>query len=198
VTLPIRITKSEDAMASDAGHAGYGLVTRALHWAMALLLALQLLVGYAIERADDLLEWAVDRWLGGEDGVLVAVHLRLGLVILALATVRLVWRRTAGLPPWAPGLSPTERRIAHRTEQVLYATMFLIPLTGLALVLLSGEDWDIGGVRWQAPLDVVDDDVLLGAHVATHLTFFAALAVHVGLVLKHQLIDRDRLLRRML
>lgn len=27
---------------------------------------------------------------------------------------------------------------------------------------------------------------------------FAALAVHVGMVLKHQLIDRDRLLNRML
>jgi cytochrome b561 len=28
--------------------------------------------------------------------------------------------------------------------------------------------------------------------------FFVAIALHVGLVLKHQLIDRDRLLRRML
>jgi len=49
-----------------------------------------------------------------------------------------------------------------------------------------------------APLELVDDDVLLAAHIATHLVFFAALAVHVGLVLKHQLVDRDGLLKRML
>ncbi|WP_420082158.1 hypothetical protein ACN6AT_34740 [Streptomyces sp. JL4002] len=48
---------------------------------------------------------------------------------------------------WAPTLTRCERRLAHRTEVLLYA-----------------------------------------------LTF----AVHVGLVLKHQLRDRDGLLRRML
>lgn len=76
--------------------------------------------------------------------------------------------------------------------------MFLIPLTGLALLLVSGEDWDLGTREWQAPLELADDDVLLGAHIATHLAFFAAFATHVGLVLKHQFIDRDALLRRML
>jgi cytochrome b561 len=34
-------------------------------------------------------------------------------------------------------------------------------------------------------------------HVASHVAFFVALAAHLGLVLKHQVIDRDRLGRRM-
>lgn len=76
--------------------------------------------------------------------------------------------------------------------------MFLIPFTGLALALVSGEDWDLGGREWEAPYEGADDDVLLWAHIATHVTFLTAFTVHVGLVLKHQLIDRDRLLRRML
>jgi cytochrome b561 len=45
---------------------------------------------------------------------------------------------------------------------------------------------------------LVDDDILLGAHILTHVAFFLAFAVHVGLVLKHQFVDRDNLLRRML
>jgi cytochrome b561 len=61
---------------------------------------------------------------------------------------------------------------------VLYLLLFVVPLTGLWLVVVS------------------DDAVAL--HVAGHIAFFVALALHVGLVLKHQLIDRDRLLRRML
>lgn len=82
------------------------------------------------------------------------------------------------MPPWAPGLSQGERTLAHWTERVLYALLLWIPLSGLGLVFVS--------------------DDLLGAHVAGHVAFYVAIAAHVGLVLKHQLVDRDRLLRRML
>jgi cytochrome b561 len=43
---------------------------------------------------------------------------------------------------------------------------------------------------------VSDDAVAL--HVASHIAFFCVVVAHIGLVLKHQLIDRDHLLRRMI
>jgi cytochrome b561 len=176
----------------------YGSVFKFLHWTMFLALGAQFVVGYAMDRGEFLLEWAVERWLGGEEEALLPVHVALGLLILTLALIRVTWRRRAGLPPWAEGLSPAERRLAHATERLLYWLMFLIPLTGLALVLFSGEDWDLRRGEWRAPWDWADDDLLLAGHVATHVVFFGALAAHVGLVLKHQLVDRDGLLRRML
>ncbi len=185
-------------MASNEPQGRYGLVARILHWAMAAAIALQLVLGYGIDRLDDLTEWVVDGLFGGNDGIVVVAHLVLGVLIFALAVVRLAWRKIAGLPDWAPGLSERERLLAGRVEKVLYAAMFLIPVTGIGLVLLSGEDWDLVRGTWVAPLDVIDDDVLLGAHIATHVAFFIALALHVGLILKHQLVDRDRILRRML
>lgn len=109
---------------------------------------------------------------------LLTVHVALGLTILVLAVARLLWRRRTTLPPWAPTLSAAERTLAHWTERVLYTTLLAIPSTGLWLVL-------------------VDDDAV-ALHVISHVAFFAAFAAHVGLVLKHQLVDRDRLLRRML
>lgn len=177
---------------------GYGFFTKFLHWMMFLALAAQFLVGYAMERADDLFEWAVDRWMGGEDDMLLIPHVVLGVFILLLAVIRVIWRKATALPPWAEGLTAVERRVAHRVEQTLYWMMFLIPITGLALVLITGEDWDLGGREWQAPREWVDDDVVLGAHIATHLVFFGAFLTHVGLVFKHQFIHRDGLLRRML
>ena len=57
--------------------------------------------------------------------------------------------------------------------------MFAIPITGLWLI-------------------VADDDDALTPHVIAHVAFFVVITLHVGLVLKHQLLDRDRLLRRML
>lgn len=180
------------------GEHGYGLISKLLHWLVFLALMAQFVIGYAIDRADDLLEVVVDRWFAGEEEGLLIVHAVLGVTILALALVRLTWRKVAGLPPWAEQLSDGERRLQHRLEQVLYSLQFLIPITGLALLFLSGEDWDLNGGRWEAPLDLFDDDLLLGAHISTHLAFFVAFALHVGLVLKHQLIQRDGLLRRML
>lgn len=106
--------------------------------------------------------------------------------------------RATPLPPWAEDLTEAERRIEHRVEQALYGTLFLIPLTGLGLVLLSGEQWGLGPGEWEAPWQLADDDVLLAAHVTTHVVFFVTLAIHVGQVLKHQVVDRDRLLNRML
>ena len=84
---------------------GYGVVTKVLHWAMVAALAVQFVVGYAMERADDLLDGPVDRWLGGEDDLLLIVHAAIGTGILGLAVIRVLWRRLTPLPTWAEGLS---------------------------------------------------------------------------------------------
>lgn len=176
------------------GAHGYGIVTKVLHWTVFVAMAAQFAVGYLLD-ADDSGRGrgrgrgrsgdpGRGRGRGGEDGydpigddMLLTVHVVLGATVLLLGAARLAWRLATPLPPWAPALTPRERRLAHGTETVLYAATFAIPLTGIALVL-SGDD-------------------LLVAHIGAHIAFFAALALHVGLVLKHQLLNRDGLLRRM-
>lgn len=181
----------------------YGVVSRTLHWVTLAALAAQFTVGWLLDvddggggrgrgrgrggesgrgrgrGGDDEggVSDVLDRVLSGDDALLTA-HVALGLTVLLLASVRLLWRRLAGLPPWAETLSEAERRWAHWTERLLYATLVVMPLSGL-LVLL----WD---------------DDALPVHVGAHLVFAAALASHLGLVLKHQLVLRDGLLRRML
>lgn len=209
------------------GEHGYGLVTKVLHWATVLAIAAQFVVGYRIEdgdaadsvcdppgeergggdtsdaeeerldrledaceaqqdRLDDQADEPVDAAFGdlgtGDllDGGLSLPewHVLLGLTILALGVVRVVWRRTTPLPPWAPALTPAERRLEGLLEKALLALLFVIPATGLLLV--AGED------GW------------LPAHVTAHVAFFGAVALHVGLVLRHTVVRRDRHLRRML
>lgn len=181
------------------GPEGYGVVTKLVHWATVVLLTAQFSVGYALTGADWPLEWAVDRWFGGDEEGLLWVHVGIGVALLLVAAFRTLWRVATPLPPWAEALSAGERRLASTVERVLYWLLWLIPLSGLALLLLTGEDWEVGRDReWQPPLELVDDDALLSVHIATHVTFFVALAVHVGLVLRHTVVSRDGLLRRML
>jgi cytochrome b561 len=88
-----------------------------------------------------------------------------------------LWRRTAGLPPWAESLSAGERTWAHWTEKALLTLLFVIPLSGILLVVVSYD--------------------LLPLHIAAHIGFFVTVAAHVGLVVKRTLVQRDRLLHRM-
>ncbi|MEV8313357.1 cytochrome b/b6 domain-containing protein [Streptomyces sp. NPDC059900] len=179
------------------GPHGYGAVTKTLHWVVFVAMAAQFVVGYLLDVDDSGRGRGRGRGRGegpgrgrgrgggSEDGyepfgddALLTLHVGLGAAVLLLAVVRLVWRQATPLPPWAPSLTHRERRLAHGTETALYAAMFAVPITGVALVL-SGDD-------------------LLVVHVAAQILFMAGLAVHIGLVLKHQFVDRDRLLRRML
>src|SRR5690606_41437269 len=105
-----------------------------------------------------------DSCFDGEAGGLTLVRAALGSGMLLKTVVRRVWRRTAGLPPWAPGLSRRERAVAHTVEVGLYWLLLLIPVSGLGLFLFSGESWKLGRGEWRAPWAWVDDDVLLAVH----------------------------------
>jgi cytochrome b561 len=111
------------------------------------------------------------------DGLsLPELHVSLGLGII-LAVVRLLWRRTTPLPPWAEHLSAGERRLEGRLEKLLLALLIVVPATGLLLVA-AGDDW-------------------LPVHVAAQIAFLVGIAVHVGLVLSHTVVRRNRHLARM-
>ena len=175
------------------GEHGYGWVTRTLHWLTFGLLVAQFVVGYLMDdeggqgrgrgrgRGGDGSGHGRGRGRGGgeeEVVTLLPVHVGLGIAILVLAIVRVFWRVSTPLPPWAESLSAAERKIAHHTERWMLVMLFVIPPTGLVVLL--------------------GDDDLLGLHVAAHIVFFVTLATHLGLVLGRGLRGRPVLLRRML
>jgi cytochrome b561 len=180
-----------------SGEHGYGALAKTLHWLTVVALIAQFTIGYRLDVDDSGRGRGRGRGRGGESGrgrgrggeddggylsdpdTLLTVHVLLGVLILTLAVIRVVVRTVDGLPPWAETLSHRERSVAHWSERTLLVLLFGVPASGIVLVA-SG-----------------DDDVL-PVHVSAHIAFFVALAAHLGLVLKHQLLDRDRLLGRML
>ena len=172
-------------MTSMAEARAYGATTRTLHWVTVLALLAQFTVGYLLDVDDSGRgrgrgrggESGRGRGRGGDDDSaldlgwnLLTAHVSLGLLIVLLAVTRVVWRRHAGLPPWAETLGDGVRRFVTATERVLLTLLFVVPLTGLALVL--------------------GDDDLLWLHVTAHIAFFVALAAHVGVVLRRGLLSR--------
>lgn len=169
------------------GPHGYGAVTKTLHWLTVLALVGQVVVGYTMDADDSGRgrgrgrsgESGRGRGRGGDDdglGVLdggfdlVDLHVLLGIAVIALALTRIVWRRSTPLPPWDERLSGAERRLVTATERVLLALLVAVPATGIALVL--------------------GDDDLLPLHIAGHVALYAAVALHLAVVVRRRLVGR--------
>ena len=133
-------------------------------------------------REDDYVSTAFSDVVSGNfvgDGVsLPEAHVLLGFSVILLGLVRVVWRATTPLPPWAPFLRPAERRLESVLEKALLTLLFVVPGTGL-LLIARGSDW-------------------LAAHIVAQVVLLGVVAVHVGLVLSHTVLRRDGQLRRML
>ncbi len=177
-------------------HDAYGGLTKTFHWITVGLFAFQLLSALIMLRLDD-------------DGTVIGVgrdswynwHKSLGLVALLVAIGRLWARRAGELPAWAPTLTETEKRLVHRAEQLLYIAMFLMPLSGFVFTMAAGYGVQFAGL-FALPNPIGRSELLGEAarilHVGCAIALGLALTAHLGVVLRHTLLLRDGLLRRML
>ncbi len=168
----------------------YGSVAQALHWVVVLLLIGQVAVGKIAHEMPD----------GFDKLVLLARHKSVGITILGLALLRLAWR-LIDRPP-APPPMPRWQFIASRaTHWGLYALLFAMPLTGWMMSSASNYPVSWFGLL-QLPDFVAPDRDLKHLMEEIHETLAKALIalalLHVGAALKHQFIDRDGLIWRML
>ena len=178
----------------------YTGVAVALHWLIAVSILFQIMLGW---RMDDHGNSAVTF-------LVFQLHKSIGITILLLSLARLGWRLANPPPPLPAQLKPWERWLAHATHLGFYAIMIGLPLTGWLLVSASKTNiptllygvlpWPhIPGVAELAPpAKLVWHKVgELGHGLLAKLTYLL-LALHVAGALKHQLVDRDGTLARMI
>lgn len=173
----------------------WGAISMVLHWLVALLVLGLMAVGFYMESGltDDLKTLFT----------LFQGHKSLGLLVLALAILRLGWRWLNPSPPLPDTLKPWERTAARATHLALYALLLAQPLVGWLMV--SASPLEVPTI-W---FGLVDVPHLIGPDKATeglmkrlHWIFawalIALIALHIAAALKHHLILRDDVLRRML
>jgi cytochrome b561 len=175
---------------------GYGALTKLLHWLIVALFAFQYVAGNIMVRIgpdDTVLALSQDTYFNW--------HKSIGLVALGLAVFRLLARKRGRLPDWAPTLSRRERAFIHRNEQILYTAMFVLPVAGFVYVMAGGYGVRLFGMT-DLPNPIGELPALATAakwvHIVGGYILLASILAHFGLVLRHQLVMRDRLLHRML
>jgi cytochrome b561 len=168
----------------------YGSVAQGLHWVVVLLLIGQVTVGKIAHEMPD----------GFDKLVLLARHKSVGITILGLAVLRLAWRRFDRPPPPPP--MPRWQLLASRaTHAALYVLLFAMPVTGW--LMSSASNYPVSWFGLVQLPDFVEPDhglkeLMEETHELLASTLIALALLHVAAALKHQFLDRDGLLWRML
>ena len=130
-----------------------------------------------------------------------ALHKSLGLTILALATLRLLWRLYAGAPRPVPGTPRWQDRVASVTHWLLYGLLFAIPLSGWTFNSAAGYPLQWFKLFNLPSLVTRDADLrqLAGnVHELLFWTLVGLALLHAAAALYHHIFQRDDTLARML
>lgn len=184
----------------------YDSIAQILHWTTVLLVAALLVMGKAGLVEADHPGSATFMWHGS-----------LGVLVLVLAAARLLWRLVSPAPdlPWT---MTRLGRVAAKTMHVsLYALLIALPLTGWLAASSEGSRVNFFNVatlpRWEraGPTHAAaavapraqetgenGENLAEESHDLLSDALLVLVSLHLLAALKHQFIDHDGLIRRML
>ena len=170
----------------------YGLLTRILHWCVALLMSVLIGLGWWMVSLSYYDPWYHDatQW-----------HKALGMFVLFIASAKVLWSMLNHTVLLGANLKAWERVAARATHLLLLLLMVLIPSTGYVVSTSAGDgimifSWTEVPAMFAINTAVRDWAITIHYWSAYGLALFALL--HAAAAIKHQFVDRDGTLRRML
>lgn len=170
----------------------YSLTAIGLHWLMALLIVSAFALGVTMVDIPGLTPTKLTYF---------SWHKWLGITVLWLASLRLLWRLTHRPPVYPAGMPSWQKKTANGLHGLLYLLMFAVPVSGYFYSLAAGVPVLYLKLIPLPVLIAPDPELkalLKQVHYVLNLTLLACVVLHVLAALKHQFIDRDGVLKRML
>lgn len=175
----------------------YGSITRGFHWLTALLVITLIPVALIAQQLpfDTSEELTRKAWL-------FSLHKTLGVSVFLVSLARIAWALSQPKPAPLHPDHKTETFMAETAHWLLYGSLVLAPMSGwIHHAATSGFApiwWPLGQ---NLPL-VAKSETIAALFGGAHWVFGKVMAVtiflHVAGAIKHQIIDRDATLRRML
>ena len=170
----------------------YPLVLRVLHWGLAFLLVVQVALGFAAEY------WTTQT----TSHVLLAMHFRLGVTILALMLLRLALRLVSPVPPAEVHTSRWRRYVRSSVQSLIYLLVLVLPISGHVIWVWMGADRTLfAGVQIPALFIPPDDETGRAfawyAHVYGAWLLLGLVVLHVIAAWRQSLQEHAFIARRM-
>ena len=169
----------------------YDKVAVTLHWILAVGILCQIALGLYLGE--------VPRNTPART-VWVNFHKSVGITLAVLIFFRLYWRLTHRPPALPATMRAWERFAARANHALLYVCMVGMPLAGYLATNFSRFGIKYFGLVELPPWGYDDRRIYAffnGTHKTLAVIFIALIAIHIAAALKHVVLDRDGLLRRM-
>jgi cytochrome b561 len=164
---------------------GYGLVSKALHWLLAIMILTLIGVGMYMT---DLDKDAPAR------AQIYSLHKAFGVTVLGLVLLRVAWIKLSAPPRLPAGLRHWENVLSRVVKVLLYILMLLTPVAGYLMSNAAGKpiNW-FGLVEMPALLgeDKQWREILGELHEVFAFSMLGLVGLHVAGALKHRFIDKD-------
>ena len=172
--------------------ARYGIVSKLLHWSIAVvILGLVWLGWYMVDLG------YFDRWYN----TALALHKSFGLLVVMLAVCYFGWKRVSPSPQPVSELPRWQLLVALGMHAALMILMIAIPISGYLISTSAGKPVSFFGLfDVPAPASNMKSirDFAIAAHFYCAYGIAALVVGHAGAAIKHQFVDRDGTLARML
>ena len=190
----------------------YTKTAKILHWLIALGIFGMFALGWfmsdipkeaAKQSVFDIFDLGIFHWTSAEEvsprSFYFNVHKSFGVTIFALIIIRILWRLTHTPPALLASYKAIERKLANGAHRLLYLLMLILPLSGVIMAVYSKY-----GIKWFG-IDFIKGldnnpmrEIFKSAHEIIGLILVATIVIHILGALKHQFIDKDETMDRIL
>lgn len=128
------------------------------------------------------------------------IHKSLGAIILVVALIRLVWRLKEGALPPASKIPAWQDKAAKAVHGILLLATLAMPISGIAMSAGGGRAVDIFGwvIIAEGPETPWLQELGSTIHHSAVEILIAVFVLHVAGAIKHQVVDKDGTISRML
>lgn len=169
----------------------YGSLAKFFHWTVSILIITLLCVGFFMgDISDKPTRFQVYH-----------IHKLVGLTVLTLVLLRMLWTLINNKPEYPDTMPAWQVSAARISHMLLYLAILTMPLTGWLMSTAAGYAPKLFSMKLAMPFVAVSKPL---AGLANNLHELCAyliiglLCVHVGAAIKHHIIDKDNILKRML
>ena len=166
----------------------YGLISKLLHWVSAVLLLIQIPLGF----------YLVDLDFGPERLNIENIHVAVGLAIFYLVIFRLINNILNPTPKLEPNIFKGQKLLAKLNHVLLYVTILSITISGILKKLFNGEVLIIIFKKIKIQDNFELGELFYDIHVYSNYLLIALIAIHLMAVVIHKLFFNDNLLKKIL
>ena len=166
----------------------YGLISKLFHWISALILFIQIPLGF----------YLVDLDFGPERLSIENIHVVVGLSIFYLVILRLISKIINPNPKLEPSIFKGQRFLAKLNHVLLYVTILSITISGILKKLFNGETLVIVFKKIRIEDNFELSEIFYDIHVFSNYLIIALITLHIMAVIIHKFLFNDNLLKKIL